>query len=100
MRVAAVQMCSTTSIRENCSAMEALPDLGEGDELWVRVYVYYPSGFTFRCGCTQGMKFLRIHTRSSSGNNEGYHSILVKGGETGGLYHISTEVMGNEFSPY
>lgn len=65
-------------------------ELHTGDEVWFRVYVYYPSGWSFDCGgCTQGMKFMRIHTASAGGANEGYEDVLIKGGTTGGLIEAS-----------
>ena len=52
--------------------------LTEGKEVWIRLWVYYPTGFSFNCGgCTQGVKFMRVHTKSSSGTHEGYHSVLI-----------------------
>ena len=36
--------------------------LGEGDEVWYRVWVYYPNGFTLNCSCPEGIKFLRLRT--------------------------------------
>jgi len=72
-------------------------NLKEGDNIWFRVNVYYPKGWDFSCSCSQGMKFMRIHTASSSGLNEGYHSTLIKGGTTGGLITVDTEVEGSEF---
>ena len=54
-------------------------NLGNGDELWFRVWAYFPKDFSFYCGgCTQGVKFMRIHTAASDFSNEGYHSILLK----------------------
>ncbi len=73
-------------------------DLKEGDTIWARLNVYYPSGWTFDCSpCTQGVKFMRIHTKSSGGSNEGYHSNLIKGGSTGGLITADSEVNGSPF---
>lgn len=67
-------------------------DLSEGDEIWFRVNVYYPAGWDFSCSCTEGMKFMRIHTASSAGGNEGYLTALIKGGTTGGLIFANSEV--------
>ncbi len=73
-------------------------DLRVGDNIWFRVKVYYPPGWTFNCnGCTQGMKFMRIHTADSAKKNEGYHSTLIQGGTTGGLINVNSEVNGDEF---
>lgn len=67
--------------------------LYEGDEVWLRVWSYFPPGFSFECGgCAQGMKFMRIHIQSDSGVNEGYHSILIKNG-----IEVDSEVTGNTF---
>lgn len=72
--------------------------LKEGQEIWFRVYVMYPTGWDFSCGvCSQGMKFMRIHTASSGGSNEGYYSTLIKGGLTGGKIVVDSEVMGVDF---
>ncbi len=74
-------------------------DLGEGDEIWFQVHVFYPHGWDFSCGgCTEGMKFMRINTKSSSGSNEGYHTILIKGDATTGLISVNTEVVSDGFS--
>jgi len=68
--------------------------LKDGDELWFRVNVYYPEGWDFTCsGCNQGVKFMRIATRSAAGKGEGYHSILIRSGTTtGGLIAVDSEV--------
>lgn len=73
--------------------------LHEGDEIWYRVNTYYPSGWDFSCGgCTEGMKFMRIHTRSATRQNEGYIHTFIKSDDSNGnninLGHIkpSTEV--------
>ncbi len=73
-------------------------ELSQGDNIWFKVNVFYPTGWTFDCGnCSQGMKFMRIHTADSAGKNEGYHSTLIKGGSTGGLITVDSEVNGTEF---
>lgn len=64
-----------------------------GDEVWVRVWAYFPNGFSFNCGgCTQGVKFIRIHTATNSEANEGYHSILIKD-----AIEVDSEVTGKTF---
>jgi len=69
------------------------PSLGEGEELWFRINVYYPEGWDFGCGgCTEGMKFMRVVTRGANGDSEGAHSTLLQGGVTGGLLNANTEV--------
>ncbi len=58
--------------------------LYEGDEIWYRTWVYVPSNFSFSCGgCTEGPKFMRIHTASSNGDNQGYWNLhLLESGIT------------------
>jgi hypothetical protein len=53
-------------------------EVREGGELWYRVWVYYPAGFDFSCGCTEGIKFLRIRTKSSSGAFEGSWNLYLQ----------------------
>jgi hypothetical protein len=68
--------------------------LREGDEVWIRVWAYFPTGFSFSCGgCSQGVKYIRIHTASESGSNEGYHSILLKDSAV----EVDSEVTGKTF---
>ncbi len=50
--------------------------LHEGDEIWYRTWLYVPHDFSFDCGgCTEGPKFMRIHTQSAAGDNEGYWNL-------------------------
>ena len=49
--------------------------LGEGDQIWYRVWLYVPQDFDFTCYCTEGPKFMRIHTAAPNGNNEGYWNL-------------------------
>lgn len=42
----------------------------EGQELWVRVRVFWPDGFSWNAN--PWLKFLRIHTTDSGGSNHGY----------------------------
>ena len=60
----------------------AFPErLVEGDEIWFRAYVFFPSGFDFTTDSGH-LKTLRIHTKapgSSSGTNEGYFDVLISG---------------------
>jgi len=67
--------------------------LGEGDSVWFRVNTYYPEGWDFTTvGAVEGLKFMRIITRGTSGSTEGAHSALIGGGATGGLINVGTEV--------
>ena len=36
-------------------------DYAVGDEFWVRTVTYYPNGFLWCSGCTEGMKFHRLY---------------------------------------
>lgn len=66
--------------------------LREGDEVWFRVYVMYPSGWDFSCGgCAQGMKFMRIHEGQSMGTTEGRMDTLIMGSTTGGKISVGNE---------
>jgi hypothetical protein len=44
--------------------------LKNGDEIWVRVRNYFPSGFNYNAN--PRLKFLRVKTLTSSGGNRGY----------------------------
>ncbi len=58
--------------------------LKEGDEIWYRVNVYYPTGWSFSCkSCSQGMKFMRIKTASATGSSEGYIDTYIRGDNGG-----------------
>jgi len=71
--------------------------LKEGDELWYRVMAYFPTGWSFSCGgCTEGVKFMRIHTASSNGSNEGYIGTLISPYDPNKL-KIGTEVNPSHF---
>jgi hypothetical protein len=56
------------------------PDLMQGDEIWFRVYAYFPSGFDFSCTQCAGLKMMRIHTAAQDSSNEGYLDVLISGG--------------------
>ncbi len=51
------------------------PVLTKGQEIWVRLYVYWPANFEF--SATPWMKFLRFHTRSADGKNRGYNDLYI-----------------------
>jgi hypothetical protein len=67
--------------------------LGEGEEVWVRGYLYFPAGFDFSAS-GQGLKTLRIHVKTSSGGNEGYHDVLINNGLT-----VGSEIGNPQFAP-
>ena len=48
-------------------------NLSTGDEVWIRVKTYWPAGFNYD-STSEGnrLKFIRLHTRSASRDNEGY----------------------------
>lgn len=76
-------------------------NLVEGDEIWYRINVFYPVGWSFNCkGCTEGVKLMRIHTKSSSGANEGYHSGHLNDEENGkgALIFLNSEINHSGFN--
>jgi hypothetical protein len=48
--------------------------LKEGDEIWYRVWIYYPNEWIFG----KGPKGLRIHLANSGGGNVGYFDFFIK----------------------
>lgn len=76
-------------------------DLKQGDEVWFRVVVRYPDGWTFGCNsCTEGMKFMRLHVASSSGSNRGYiHTFIRKNNDGEDHLLVSTEINNKNSSP-
>lgn len=70
--------------------------LKEGDEIWFRAWVYYPTNFDFSSSSSEGMKFMRIHVASANGDNEGYHHNYIKDGGNKGKLFIGGEVRGND----
>lgn len=62
-------------------------NLKQGDEIWFRVWVYYPKDFDFSSSSSEGMKFMRIHVTKQNGDNDGYHhNYISEGGDVGKLY--------------
>ncbi|MEC7519463.1 MAG: fibronectin type III domain-containing protein [Myxococcota bacterium] len=51
------------------------PRLRAGEEVWVRFDVYWPSSFQF--SASPWMKFIRLHSRTSSGGNGGYNDLYI-----------------------
>jgi hypothetical protein len=51
------------------------PVLRAGEEVWVRLDVYWPSDFTF--SASPWMKFLRLHSRFADGSNGGYNDLYI-----------------------
>jgi hypothetical protein len=50
--------------------------VARGGEVWVRVNMFVPSGFDQTTN-TGVLKFMRVHTATSGGANEGYHDLLI-----------------------
>lgn len=50
--------------------------LAKGAEVWVQVHLFVPSGFQISTN-TGVLKFMRVHTASASGGNDGYHDLLI-----------------------
>ena len=76
-------------------------NLVEGQEIWYRINVFYPAGWSFNCkGCTEGVKMMRIHTMSASGANEGYHSSHLndEGNGNGALIFLNSEINHSSFN--
>lgn len=67
--------------------------LRENDEFWFRVWALFPNGFDFSCNCSEGVKFMRARTASSSGAHEGYQNYFLS---TQGMV-VATSVNTNEF---
>lgn len=51
------------------------PPVAAGGEVWVRLWMRWPSTFEF--SATPYMKFLRLHNRASRGENAGYNDLYV-----------------------
>lgn len=53
-------------------------DLVRGDEVWFRVRTFMPAGFNYDSYAEGShLKFLRIHTQSASGANQGYNDWYI-----------------------
>jgi hypothetical protein len=51
------------------------PAVARGGEVWVRLWVRWPSAFEF--SASPWMKFLRLHARAADGSNAGYNDLYV-----------------------
>lgn len=69
------------------------PDLHEGDEIWFRMYVYFPKGFDFWTDSGY-LKLMRIHTAADNSDNEGYHDLFIMSDGSG--VAVGSEVAGPE----
>lgn len=52
-----------------------LPDIAQGQSVWVRLWIYWPSDFEF--SAQPWMKFIRLHERRADGGNGGYNDLYV-----------------------
>jgi hypothetical protein len=50
--------------------------MARNGEVWIRLNLFIPSGFNVSTN-TGVLKFMRVHTASSGGANEGYHDLLI-----------------------
>ncbi len=55
-------------------------ELGEGDEIWLRIRMYVPASFDFTTNFA--LKFLRFHVKKSSGAHLGYTDIYIRNNQT------------------
>jgi hypothetical protein len=52
--------------------------LKKGDQIWFRVRTYMPVGFNYdSSGEGNHLKFMRIHTQDTAGNNQGYNDWYI-----------------------
>jgi len=51
------------------------PGVKKGGEVWVRLRIYWPSSFVF--SATPYMKFMRLHNKTSAGENGGYNDLYI-----------------------
>lgn len=51
------------------------PAPGVGDEIWVRLAIWWPSSFEF--SASPFMKFMRLHNQEGDGSNGGYNDLYV-----------------------
>jgi len=52
--------------------------LHSGDELWIRIRTFFPSGFIYTSSPGHLLKFLRVATFDSAGNGNGYNDWYIK----------------------
>lgn len=64
--------------------------LSEGDEIWIRLRSFFPTGFDFSTN-TGFLKFLRVHITSENGTHMGYHDLLINGN----LSYLHANELGN-----
>ena len=69
------------------------PNLGHGDEVWIRLRTYFPSSFDYTA--SPKLKFLRLRTTHDDGSNAGYNDILIERPDTSKDYHFFGSKEGN-----
>jgi hypothetical protein len=75
--------------------------LKKGDQVWFRVRTYMPIGFNYdSSGEGSHLKFLRIHTQSALGSNEGYNDWYInpKGSATSHKFIFEGEQVWDQFA--
>jgi hypothetical protein len=69
--------------------------LSGGDEIWVRVRVFMPEGFDYTAPGEGGrLKFLRVRTKTATGDHIGYDDIYLNGPDADPPYGFIYEGMG------
>ena len=75
--------------------------LKKGDQIWFRVRTYMPVGFNYNSTGEGGhLKFLRIHTQTTGGSNEGYDDWYInpKGSAISHKFIFEGEQVWDEFA--
>ena len=75
--------------------------LKKGDEIWFRVRTYMPAGFNYNSsGEGSHLKFLRVHTQTTSGTNEGYDDWYInpKGSSIAHLFIFEGEQLWSDLA--
>ncbi|VAW35468.1 hypothetical protein MNBD_GAMMA01-558, partial [hydrothermal vent metagenome] len=78
-------------------------ELGEGDEIWVRLRTFFPSGFDFNTNISV-LKFLRFRVKEDDGTHLGYHDLMIwndgsyyKASELRAVLRVAVFPTGNEY---
>ncbi|MCH2535649.1 MAG: polysaccharide lyase [Bdellovibrionales bacterium] len=57
--------------------------LTQGDKVWIQFYIYIPSSFIIETPTNGSLKFIRIRTQTSGGQNGGYNDLQMMDDNTG-----------------
>jgi hypothetical protein len=68
-------------------------NLGNGDQIWIRLSVYFPTDFDWTTN--YGLKFLRLHVTQQDGTHMGYTDIYIAGD---GTYFYQNELYTTPYS--